>query len=140
MTLDVAGEEGNAIFHQLLARSDVLIENFRTDSATKLGLTPDRLLSQHPRLIVCSISGFGRTGPLRDAPGYDFAIQAMSGLMAVTGSADGPPAKVVINEYLDVAHGFFTGDEPRMANGVLNAVARQLRAAEFAPEHPPEPA
>ncbi len=94
VTLDVAGEEGNAIFHQLLARSDVLIENFRTDSATKLGLTPDRLLSQHPRLIVCSISGFGRTGPLRDAPGYDFAIQAMSGLMAVTGSADGPPAKV----------------------------------------------
>ena len=50
---------------------------------------------------------------------------------------DGPPAKVVINEYLDVAHGFFTGDEPRMANGVLNAVARQLRAAEFRrPRHP----
>jgi N utilization substance protein B len=50
--------------------------------------------------------------------------------------ADGPPARVVINEYLDVAHGFFDGEEPRMANGVLNAVARQLRAGEFSPDSP----
>ncbi|HJZ54120.1 MAG TPA: CaiB/BaiF CoA-transferase family protein [Gemmataceae bacterium] len=94
LTLDIASPEGNDIFHRLLAKSDVLIENFRTDSAEKLGLTPEKLLARHPRLIVSSISGFGRTGPLRDAPGYDFAIQAMSGLMSITGPTEGPPCKV----------------------------------------------
>jgi crotonobetainyl-CoA:carnitine CoA-transferase CaiB-like acyl-CoA transferase len=94
LTLDVANPEGSDILHRLLAKSDVLIENFRTDSAEKLGLTPEKLLARHPRLIVCSISGFGRTGPLRDAPGYDYAVQAMSGMMAITGPPDGPPCKV----------------------------------------------
>ena len=94
LTLDIADPDGNAVFHRLLAKSDVLIENFRSDSAEKLGLTPELLLSRHPRLVVCSISGFGRTGPLREAPGYDFAIQAMSGLMSITGPAEGPPCKV----------------------------------------------
>jgi len=94
LTLDIARAEGHDLFHRLLAKSDVLIENFRTDSAEKLGLVPEKLLERHPRLIVCSISGFGRTGPLKDAPGYDFAIQAMSGLMSITGPAEGPPSKV----------------------------------------------
>jgi crotonobetainyl-CoA:carnitine CoA-transferase CaiB-like acyl-CoA transferase len=94
VTLDIADAEGNDLFHALLAKSDVLIENFRSDSAEKLGLTPEALLARHPRLIACSISGFGRTGPLKDAPGYDFAIQAVGGLMSVTGPADGPPCKV----------------------------------------------
>jgi len=94
LTLDIARPEGSAIFQKLLAKSDVLIENFRTDSAEKLGLAPELLLAKHPRLIVCSISGFGRTGPLKDAPGYDFAIQAMSGLMSITGPPEGPPYKV----------------------------------------------
>ncbi|MDB5306496.1 MAG: CoA-transferase [Gemmataceae bacterium] len=94
VSLDVAKAEGSALLHQLLDRSDVLIENFRTDSAEKLGLTPEKLLERHPTLVVCSISGFGRTGPLKDAPGYDFAIQAMSGLMDITGPAGGPPCKV----------------------------------------------
>ena len=94
LTLDVAKPEGRDLFHQLLAKSDVLIENFRTESAEKLGLVPEKLLAQHPRLIVCSISGFGRTGPLQDAPGYDFAIQAMSGFMSITGPVEGPPSKV----------------------------------------------
>src|SRR6478752_3360443 len=94
LTLDIAKPEGSAVFQRLLARSDVLIENFRSDSAQKLGLTPELLLAKHPRLIICSISGFGRTGPFKDAPGYDFAIQAMSGLMSITGPPDGPPFKV----------------------------------------------
>jgi crotonobetainyl-CoA:carnitine CoA-transferase CaiB-like acyl-CoA transferase len=94
LTLDVGTPDGNDLLHRLLARSDVLIENFRTDSATKLGLTPQNLLARHPRLIACSISGFGRSGPLRDAPGYDFAIQALSGLMSITGPVEGPPCKV----------------------------------------------
>ncbi len=94
LALDIANPAGQAVFHRLLDRSDVLIENFRTDSAEKLGLTPDQLLTRHPRLIACSISGFGRTGPLRDAPGYDFAVQALSGLMSITGPAVGTPYKV----------------------------------------------
>src|SRR6266540_1742724 len=55
---------------------------------------PDRLLTLNPRLVVCSISGFGRTGPMSDLPGYDFAIQALSGFMAITGPVEGPPCKV----------------------------------------------
>ncbi|OWK43026.1 CoA-transferase [Fimbriiglobus ruber] len=94
ITLDVQTPDGRAVLDELLVKSDVLIENFRTDSAEKLGLTPDALLARHPRLIVCSISGFGRTGPLRDAPGYDFAVQALSGLMNITGPVEGPPCKV----------------------------------------------
>ncbi|MFO0824568.1 MAG: CaiB/BaiF CoA-transferase family protein [Gemmataceae bacterium] len=94
LTLDIGDPDGNAVFHRLLAKSDVLIENFRSDSAEKLGLAPEQLLARHPRLIACSISGFGRTGPLRDAPGYDFAIQAMSGLMNITGPVPGLPFKV----------------------------------------------
>src|SRR5437868_5075978 len=90
----MAKEEGVRLFHGLLARCDVLLENFRAASARKLGLDPERLLAVNPRLVVCSISGFGRTGPWRDLPGYDFAVQALSGLMSVTGPPEGPPCKV----------------------------------------------
>lgn len=94
ITLDLAREEGLALFYDLVRRSDVLLENFRAASAGKLGLDPEKLLALNPRLIVCSISGFGRTGPLSDLPGYDFAVQALSGLMSITGPAEGPPCKV----------------------------------------------
>src|SRR5262249_8017426 len=72
----------------------VLLENFKAASADRLGLSPEKLLDVNPRLILCSISGFGRTGPLRDLPGYDFAVQALSGLMSITGPVEGPPCKV----------------------------------------------
>jgi crotonobetainyl-CoA:carnitine CoA-transferase CaiB-like acyl-CoA transferase len=108
VTLDIGHPEGNAVFHRLLASSDVLLENFRSDSAEKLGLTPEKLLAAHPRLITCSISGFGRTGPLREAPGYDFAIQAMSGLMGITGPVAGPPFKVGV-AVADVLTGLYAG-------------------------------
>jgi crotonobetainyl-CoA:carnitine CoA-transferase CaiB-like acyl-CoA transferase len=94
ITLDLARPEGLDLFRALLSHSDVLLENFRADSAERLGLTPDALLAANPRLVVCSISGFGRDSPWRDVPGYDFAIQALSGLMSITGPADGPPSKV----------------------------------------------
>lgn len=94
ITLDIARAEGQEVLHALLGQCDVLIENFRSDSAAKLGLTPEVLLARHPQLVICSISGYGRTGPMKDTPGYDFAIQALSGLMNITGSADGPPYKV----------------------------------------------
>jgi crotonobetainyl-CoA:carnitine CoA-transferase CaiB-like acyl-CoA transferase len=93
LTLDLARPEGLELFYRLVTKSDVLLENFRAASADKLGLGPAKLLSVNPRLVVCSISGFGREGPLRELPGYDFAIQALSGLMSITGPVEGPPCK-----------------------------------------------
>src|SRR5262245_57400436 len=94
IALDLGKPDGLRIFHDLLNHCDVLIENFRTDSAEKMGLDPKELLARHPRLVACSITGFGRTGAMRNEPGYDLAIQAMSGLMSVTGPPEGPPSKV----------------------------------------------
>lgn len=108
LTLDIAKPEGNALFHELLDRSDVLIENFRSDSAENLGLTPETLLERHPRLIACSITGFGRSGPLKEVPGYDFVVQAMSGLMAITGPVEGPPSKVGV-ALTDILTGLYAG-------------------------------
>src|SRR5260370_13323499 len=93
-TLDLAQSEGLNIFHELIGRRDGLVENFKGASAEKLGMSPEKLLEINPRLVICSISGFGRTGPWSDLPGYDFAIQALSGLMSITGPANGPPCKV----------------------------------------------
>ncbi len=94
ITLDLGREEGVRLFHDLVRRCDVVLENFRSASAVRLGVDAEQLLAANPRLIVCSISGFGRSGPLADRPGYDFAIQALSGLMSVTGPVEGPPCKV----------------------------------------------
>src|SRR5262245_45791635 len=94
LALDLSRPEGLRLFHELVRRSDILLENFRAASADKLGLSPAKLLAVNPRLIVCSISGFGRTGPLSELPGYDFAVQALSGLMSITGPVEGPPFKV----------------------------------------------
>ncbi len=108
LTLDISQPEGAQVFHNLLDRCDVLIENFRSDSAERLGLTPNELLARHPRLIACSITGFGRSGPWKDVPGYDFAIQAMSGLMSITGPVEGPPSKVGV-ALTDILTGLYAG-------------------------------
>jgi crotonobetainyl-CoA:carnitine CoA-transferase CaiB-like acyl-CoA transferase len=94
IALDLSAEEGRQLFHDLARRSDVLLENFRGASASRLGLAPEEMLRINPRLVICSISGFGRTGPLQYLPGYDFAVQALSGLMSITGPVEGPPCKV----------------------------------------------
>jgi crotonobetainyl-CoA:carnitine CoA-transferase CaiB-like acyl-CoA transferase len=106
ITLDLGQAEGVQLFHRLVARCDILLENFKASSADKLGFGPDKLLAVNPRLIVCSISGFGRTGPLSELPGYDFAIQALSGLMSITGPSEGPPYKVGV-AVTDVLTGLF---------------------------------
>jgi crotonobetainyl-CoA:carnitine CoA-transferase CaiB-like acyl-CoA transferase len=120
IALDIGTPDGADIFHRLLAKCDVLLENFRTDSAAKLGLTPDELLVKHPKLVACSISGFGRTGPMKDAPGYDFAIQALSGLMNITGPPEGPPYKVGV-AVADVLTGLYA------ANAILAALHARAR-------------
>jgi crotonobetainyl-CoA:carnitine CoA-transferase CaiB-like acyl-CoA transferase len=94
IAVDLARPEGRHILQGLLRQSDVLLENFRAASVDRLGLHPQKLLRLNPKLVICSISGFGRTGPWADLPGYDFAMQALSGLMDITGPVDGPPCKV----------------------------------------------
>jgi crotonobetainyl-CoA:carnitine CoA-transferase CaiB-like acyl-CoA transferase len=94
LTLDLGRGAGKTIFDRLVAVSDIVLENFRAPSAVKLGIDPASLMKVNPRVIVCSISGFGRTGPMADRPGYDFAIQGLSGLMNITGPVEGPPSKV----------------------------------------------
>src|SRR5262249_35556108 len=94
LALDLSKEEGLNLFYELARRSDVVLENFRAASADKLGVSPEKLLAVNPRLVICSVSGFGRTGPWSDLPGYDFAVQALSGLMSITGPPEGPPCKV----------------------------------------------
>jgi crotonobetainyl-CoA:carnitine CoA-transferase CaiB-like acyl-CoA transferase len=106
IALDLGRPEGLELFYALAEKSDVLLENFRAASASKLGLSPDKLHARNPRLIICSISGFGRTGPLSEVPGYDFAIQGLSGLMSITGPVEGPPYKVGV-AITDVVTGLY---------------------------------
>jgi glutaryl-CoA transferase len=94
VALDLGKPQGLELLFRLVEKCDILLENFRAASADKLGLGPAKLLERNPRLIVCSISGYGRTGPMSDMPGYDFAIQGLSGLMSITGPVEGPPSKV----------------------------------------------
>ena len=94
LTLDLKQPAGAAILDQLIQRADVLVENFRPGTLDRLGYGYETLKQRHPRLIVCSISGFGQTGPRRDEPGYDAVVQAEGGLMAITGAPEGPPYRL----------------------------------------------
>lgn len=93
ITIDLGQEAGREIIYALARISDVVIENFRPGTAERIGVGYERLCQENPRIIYCSISGFGQQGPYRDRPGYDALAQAMSGMMAITGEPDGPPAK-----------------------------------------------
>src|SRR5262249_7929036 len=77
-----------------IARADVLVENFRPGTLAKLGLDYESLAPRYPRLVYCSVSGFGQTGPRAKEPGYDAVMQGEGGLMSITGSADGPPYRL----------------------------------------------
>ncbi|CAP43634.1 CaiB/BaiF CoA transferase family protein [Bordetella petrii] len=94
LAVDLRHPEGRALVQRLAAQADVLVENYRLGALAKFGLDYDTLSRAHPRLIYCSISGYGRTGPRAAEPGYDFVIQAESGLMSITGEPDGAPMKL----------------------------------------------
>ena len=96
VALDLKQDGGREAARRLAARADVVVENFRPGVVDRLGLDGRTLTQAHPALVYCSISAFGQDGPGRDRPGYDLVIQAESGLMSVTGEADGPPVKVGI--------------------------------------------
>jgi crotonobetainyl-CoA:carnitine CoA-transferase CaiB-like acyl-CoA transferase len=123
VTVDFARPEGQAIVRRLAERSDVLIENFKVGSLSRLGLGWENLSPLNPRLVYCSITGFGQSGPYKDRPGYDFAVQAMGGLMSVTGEPDGEPMKAGV-AMTDVLTGMYA------ATAVLAALAHRERTGE----------
>ena len=91
---DFEDEEGRRIVHKLIKRSDVLIENFKVGGLAKFGLDYKSLAPANPRLIYCSVTGFGQDGPYAARAGYDLMAQGMGGFMSLTGYADGPPTRV----------------------------------------------
>lgn len=93
LVLDLKAPADLALAQEIAARVDVVVENFRPGVAARLGLGAEALRAANPRLIYCSISGFGQEGPFRDLPAYDLVVQAMSGLMAATGEEGGAPLK-----------------------------------------------
>lgn len=94
ITLNLKDVDDLNLAKRMISRADVVVENFRPGTMERLGLAPDDLLKQYPHLIVCSISGFGQTGPMKLEPAYDTVVQALSGLMSVTGFPDSNPTRV----------------------------------------------
>ncbi|MEO1441437.1 MAG: CoA transferase [Chloroflexota bacterium] len=109
LTLNLKSEAGRDIARQLAAKSDVVIENFKLGQMAGFGLGFDDLKAINPALVYCSITGFGQTGPYSERPGYDYVIQAMSGLMSITGPGDGEPHKVGV-AISDVIAGLFAAN------------------------------
>ncbi|HNB28968.1 MAG TPA: CoA transferase, partial [Alphaproteobacteria bacterium] len=107
IALDLKLDADIAILHRLLAKADVLIENFRPGTMERLGLGWESLKERYPRLIYAATSGFGQTGPYADRPAYDVIAQAMGGLMSVTGHEGGPPTRVG-SSIGDLGAGLFT--------------------------------
>ena len=91
VTLDIASPRGREIAHALVATTDIMLENYKVGALAKYGLDYAAVAAVNPRVIYCSITGFGQTGPYRNRPGYDFLIQGMGGLMSVTGERDDLP-------------------------------------------------
>lgn len=93
VTLDLKDAAGRDQFLDLVADSDVVVDNFRPGVAERLGIGRAALQARNPRVVVCSLSGFGQTGPWRDRPAYDYLVQALAGTMSLTGEPEGPPTK-----------------------------------------------
>jgi crotonobetainyl-CoA:carnitine CoA-transferase CaiB-like acyl-CoA transferase len=106
VTVDFKHPDGRALVDALVARSDVVVENFRPGTLEKVGFDYASLAKRHPRLVYCSISGFGQTGPRSREAGYDAVLQAEGGLMSITGTADGPPIRVGV-AIADIVTGMF---------------------------------
>ncbi len=130
IALDLKNAEDKAIFHDLLARADVLVENYRPGTMEKLGLGWDALHAKYPKLIYAAASGFGHSGPYSKRAAYDMVVQGMGGLMSVTGHPGGPPTRVGTS-IGDITAGLFTAigissalfDRTRTGTGVKIDVA-----------------
>jgi crotonobetainyl-CoA:carnitine CoA-transferase CaiB-like acyl-CoA transferase len=123
ITVDFRTPEGQETVRRLAAEADVLIENFKLDGLKKYGLDYESLREVNPRLIYCSITGFGQTGPYAHRPGYDYIIQGMSGLMSVTGDPSGQPQKVGV-AVTDIFTGLYS------VTAILAALQQRHRTGE----------
>ena len=121
LTLDLKSPRGIDILKRLIAKADVVVENFRPDVKTRLGIDYETLSKLNPRLIYGSISGFGQSGPYRDRPGYDQIAQGMGGLMSITGLPGQGPVRVGI-PVADLTAGIF------LAQGILVALLERERS------------
>jgi crotonobetainyl-CoA:carnitine CoA-transferase CaiB-like acyl-CoA transferase len=115
VTLDFKKPEGRNLLTKLIDKADVVVENFKPGALARQGLDYASLAPSHPRLVYCSISGFGQTGPRRAEPGYDAVMQAEGGLMSITGSADGPAFRLGV-AIADIVSGMFA------AQGITTAL------------------
>ena len=120
MTLDLKAPEGVEVLKRMVATADVLIENFRTGTMESFGLGYDTLSAINPRLVYCSVSAFGRSGPRKDSAGYEALMQAFSGIMSITGEPDGAPLRCGVS-FLDLTTGIFC------AFGIVNALLHRER-------------
>ncbi|MCA1560745.1 MAG: CoA transferase [Acidobacteria bacterium] len=123
VTLDLKNRDARPALEALLAGADVLVENFRPGTLLRLGLGYAELATRFPRLVYCSISGFGQTGPRSEQPGYDAVIQAEGGLMSITGDAGGPAYRLGV-AIADLAAGMFG------AHGVTLALLARARTGQ----------
>jgi crotonobetainyl-CoA:carnitine CoA-transferase CaiB-like acyl-CoA transferase len=121
ITVDLARPEGQEIVRRLSASSDVVLENYKVGALDRYGLGYPRLAEGNPRLVYCSITGFGQDGPHRDRAGYDFLIQGLGGLMSITGEPEGEPMKVGV-AITDILTGMYA------ATAVLAALAHRERS------------
>ena len=129
VAIDFASEEGAALLRRMAADADVLVENFKVGRLKKFGLDAESLRAAYPRLIYASITGFGQDGPYAPRAGYDYIIQAMGGLMSLTGLPDGEPGGGPVRAGVAVAD-LFTG--MYAANAILAALYRRERTGEGA--------
>lgn len=119
--IDISQEQGQALIRKLVRQSDVLIENFKVGGLKKYGLDFDSLHEINPRLVYCSITGFGQNGPYAERAGYDFMIQAMGGMMSVTGEAGEQPMKTGV-AIADILTGLYA------ANSIQAALMHQQKS------------
>lgn len=123
MALDLKAEGNRIVFERLLGHADVLVENFAADVMERLGYSWEKVHALHPRLIYASISGFGRTGPLRGSKSNDLIAQSMGGIMSVTGPPGGPPTRVG-TAIADISSGVFA------AVGICSALVHRERTGQ----------
>ncbi|MGR3905845.1 CaiB/BaiF CoA-transferase family protein [Burkholderia sp. SR8] len=123
IAIDLGSDSGRELLHQLIAQADVLVENYKVGGLAKYGLAYEQIKDRYPRLIYCSVTGFGQTGPYATRPGYDFLIQGMGGIMSLTGVPDGEPMKVGVG-IADVMTGMYA------TVGILAALHHRERTGE----------
>ena len=123
LAVDLKSREGLAIVERLVTRADVFVQSLRAGAVEELGLGWERARALNPRLVYCSVTAFGTEGPLRDRPGYDPLMQAMSGIMSVTGHPDQPPARVPVS-VVDMGTGMWA------ATAVLAALRERDRTGQ----------